>query len=288
MSSELLPTRARARAEGVTLLRPGWIGRRDVLARAPRSEAHELAIVVHARAQRRGTADEEHTLTATQVRTLHAARDAPEPTEAWSSWTRQELLAVRDRKGVACSHCTVTPGRSWCSRCYGRRFVDENGDGVGPPCPSCNGEGTLVCPACEGTKVVFPSVVRRTTVSVSTLSHVFAPLVPSPLHHELAARILADTPIDARLAIDLDRLAAGPLPGYRGPAKAGPLRIHGIDAAVPIAEARAAVARLGQDDVVAREVRAHAVPVTILRYPKGFVALLAERGPVHAIGAWDD
>jgi hypothetical protein len=44
----------------VQVLRQGWLGARGELARAPRSETRELAIVVQARVQRRGTADEDH------------------------------------------------------------------------------------------------------------------------------------------------------------------------------------------------------------------------------------
>ena len=283
-----LPSVEQARTAGLELrVDRGMLHReRSLLEEEPVETEQWLALIVRAKVVRRSSWSRESDVSAARLATL--LREPPPVCDDFTGQIFAVLEELRTPEAQPCTHCSASPGRTLCGVCGGEgRFFERRGeDQVSVPCAGCQGEGSLVCSACDGTAWAHRVLLEHGEDSVHALDHVFLPPLPGAVEAALRDHLERWSVLPDALGYDLyvERGHGAP---YRSAAPTEPHRwTYRLGDVAD--EARAHITRLGRGELVKQSIEAATVPVLVGKYRGKAVAAFAptETGGVVAFAGF--
>lgn len=259
-----LPTLERARAAGLRVRSsPAWQfwRRSNVLAKEPGHLEKLGALWLDARLLIRSTRNSvEHV----GPRTMAAlARGEAEPKGEQNT---QYISALLDPSALACTFCSMSPGKSYCAACGGEGYrmeqrVDYQGNSreVRVSCEACHASGRVECGSCDGSATSQRVDMVWVEDSWKTLRYLYVPALPFALENAVREYAESVESWPANLAMPLEeQLISGP---YRsGPTRVEEFRGFVVDG--PIDKARDMVDSIrGGGRVLSADVNAYVLPL---------------------------
>lgn len=284
-----LPTLSRARADGLTAAKRGWMVTTDLLTGEPEEQVPLAVVIIEARVLRRSVEERQIQLPEQLVDGL--ATDVPPPPADWSDVGRHSYLLERHARITDCVACELTKGRVPCTVCgtRGKLLVGSGDNQRMITCSPCNGSGHVTCSTCDGAGNALWVRVMHLHDEVTALRYAYVPSMLDEL--DLAVGERFDTlPEMLPEALRFDPSPRARQSAYRGEVGEADHTFHGHGFGDALSRAMTAVQGLsGSATVVQQEVKAYAWPLLWLRYQgvvqKGEVALLTSprTGELEAI-----